>query len=69
MAEQITYKNILANEVPNEFKCQCKCGHSFDFRNSEIFEYQYGNLKMKHRACPRCGSLTFYHSHIGILKL
>lgn len=69
MAERKTYKDLVANEVPNEFKCQCKCGHAFDFRSADVFEYKYGNVKTKYKACPRCGKLSFYHSHYGILKL
>ena len=37
-----------------------KCSHTFDFRESGIKQYKYGNNESNYRTCPKCGSRNFH---------
>ena len=73
---KLTEYNITENtkkDVPMIFRCQCQCGHTFDFRESGIKQYKYGNNESSYLTCPKCGSrnlhsLYFDHYYMEQLK-
>ena len=60
MTERDKNKDEWVKPVPQKYRYQCSCGHTFDFRESGIHVYKYGNVIANYRTCPECGSRSIH---------